>query len=260
MPLGWPVAPTIWNYLAETCISGFLSPYTAYQPRPDDTGGVASAVLEFALPTHRGQRYPQVDRVHAEDPHARQILSLALLRFLVDCGYTADRELVVLCIGTDRSTGDALGPLTGSKLSTRTARSFAVYGTLDQPVHAANLSESLERILRLHHDPFIVAIDACLGKTESVGCIGVKSGPLRPGTGVNKNLPPVGQVHVVGVVNVGGFMEYLVLQNTRLNLVMKMADIIADGLFEGLSQVAAARNADELVHELEPAPVDLSAN
>lgn len=198
--------------------------------------------------------------MHAEDPQARQILALALLRFLVDCGYTVDRELVVLCIGTDRSTGDALGPLTGSKLSSRPARSFAVYGTLDQPVHAANLAENLERILRHHHDPFIVAIDACLGKTESVGCIGVKSGPLRPGTGVNKNLPPVGQVHVVGVVNVGGFMEYLVLQNTRLNLVMKMADIIADGLFEGLSQVAAARSPEELLLKTEQAQAGFPAH
>lgn len=187
---------------------------------------------------------PPPDRVHAEDPGARQLLSLGLLRFLVDCGYTPDREVVVLCIGTDRSTGDALGPLTGSKLTTRAGRPFAVYGTLDQPVHAANLSENMERILRAHENPFIIAIDACLGKTDHVGCISVKSGPLRPGTGVNKNLPPVGQVHVIGVVNVGGFMEYLVLQNTRLALVMKMAEIIADSLYDGLTQVAATRLFD----------------
>ena len=33
-----------------------------------------------------------------------------------------------------------------------------------------------------------------------------------------------------GIANVGGFMEYFVLQNTRLNLVMKMADIISQSL------------------------------
>lgn len=210
-------------------------------------------MLEFPFPTPRPLRLPQADRVHAEDPFARQILSLGLMRFLVDCGYTPDREVVVLCIGTDRSTGDALGPLTGSKLHTRSSRTFAVYGTLDQPVHAANLSESLEHILQAHRNPFIVAIDACLGKTDHVGCISVKSGPLRPGTGVNKTLPPVGQVHVIGVVNVGGFMEYLVLQNTRLALVMKMAEIIADSLYDGLSQVAAAGGPEALPPETDPA-------
>ncbi|MGE5553863.1 MAG: spore protease YyaC [Betaproteobacteria bacterium] len=201
-------------------------------------------MLELAFPAPRTLRLPQADRVHAEDPYARQLLSLGLMRFLVDCGYTSDREIVVLCIGTDRSTGDALGPLTGSKLANRSGRPFAVYGTLENPVHAANLSDNLERIVRSHRNPFIVAIDACLGKTDHVGCISVKSGPLRPGTGVNKNLPPVGQMHVIGVVNVGGFMEYLVLQNTRLALVMKMADIIADSLYDSLSQVAAASSEE----------------
>jgi len=43
-------------------------------------------------------------------------------------------------------------------------------------------------------------------------------------------LPPIGDAYVTGVVNVGGFMEYLVLQNTRLSLVIKMADAIARGV------------------------------
>ena len=37
-------------------------------------------------------------------------------------------------------------------------------------------------------------------------------------------------MHIIGIVNVGGFMEYLVLQNTRLSLVMRMADVISTGL------------------------------
>jgi hypothetical protein len=34
----------------------------------------------------------------------------------------------------------------------------------------------------------------------------------------------------MGIVNVGGFMEYMILQNTRLSLVMKMAEIISAGI------------------------------
>ena len=41
----------------------------------------------------------------------------------------------------------------------------------------------------------------------------------KPGAGVNKDLPPVGDLYITGVVNVGGFMDYLVLQNTRLYLI-----------------------------------------
>ena len=38
-------------------------------------------------------------------------------------------ELVFLCIGTDRVTGDCLGPFVGQKLSSCSTPDFTVYGT-----------------------------------------------------------------------------------------------------------------------------------
>ena len=69
-----------------------------------------------------------------------------------------------------------------------------------------------------------------MGRYDRVGCINIKKGPLKPGLGVNKKLPIVGDLSITGVVNISGIMEYMVLQNTRLNLVMNMADIISKGL------------------------------
>ncbi len=40
----------------------------------------------------------------------------------------------------------------------------------------------------------------------------------------------MGDVHITGVVNVGGFMEFTVLQSTRLNMVMRIADVVCAGL------------------------------
>ncbi|WP_028400758.1 spore protease YyaC [Ectobacillus panaciterrae] len=140
------------------------------------------------------------------------------------------QPLVLVCIGTDRSTGDALGPLVGSKLCEKGIRNFRLYGTLDEPVHALNLEETLSNIQQTHERPFIVAIDACLGKSQSVGSISVGKGPSKPGAAMNKKLPAVGDMHIHGIVNIHGFMEFFVLQNTRLNLVMKMADVIANGI------------------------------
>ncbi|MGI6373646.1 MAG: spore protease YyaC [Caldicoprobacterales bacterium] len=147
-------------------------------------------------------------------------------------------DIIVLCVGTDRSTGDCLGPLVGQKLETIQNESIHVYGTLDEPVHAKNLKDTIQEIENKYENPFIIGIDACLGKTESVGCITVEKGPVIPGAGVNKNLPPVGDIHVMGIVNVGGFMEYIILQNTRLSLVMKMAEIISAGMRYNLLRLA----------------------
>ncbi len=143
-----------------------------------------------------------------------------------------EREIVILCIGTDRSTGDALGPLVGTKLKAGYLRKLHVYGTLEEPVHAINLADKIENIQRAHRNPVIIAIDACLGQYSSVGTINVADGPLKPGAGVKKELPSVGDLHITGIVNVGGFMEYFVLQNTRLYLVMRMAEIIASSLLQ----------------------------
>lgn len=147
-----------------------------------------------------------------------------------------ERPVVIICIGTDRSTGDALGPLVGTNLRRYHLSGYHLYGTLDQPVHAMNLAETVNEIETQFNNPFIIAIDACLGQLSSVGCIQVANGPLKPGAGVNKDLPSVGDMHVTGIVNVGGFMEYFVLQNTRLSLVMNMSEIIARSLFTSLLQ------------------------
>lgn len=147
----------------------------------------------------------------------------------------SNRPIVIVCIGTDRSTGDALGPLIGTSLLKYRSPHFHLYGTLEDPVHAMNLEDTLMEINRKFDKPFIIGIDACLGQVSSVGCIQIGEGPVRPGAGVNKELPPVGDIHVTGIVNVGGFMEYFVLQNTRLHLVMRMSEVIATGLFTAIA-------------------------
>lgn len=165
--------------------------------------------------------------VHS-DLQAAETLAAELLANLPS---VASRPIVFICIGTDRSTGDSLGPLAGTLLEEKGPGPFYIYGTLDEPIHAVNLEQKLKEITSNHLNPFIIGIDACLGRSKNVGVIQVGSGPVKPGAGVNKDLPEVGELHITGIVNVSGFMEFFVLQNTRLNLVMKMAKTIADGIY-----------------------------
>ncbi|MGI9953388.1 spore protease YyaC [Moorellaceae bacterium AZ2] len=173
-------------------------------------------------------------KYHYQDPLVVEKLSAALQEYLARLNPPPARPLVVVGIGTDRSTGDSLGPLVGSKLAAYPDLSLTVYGTLEDPVHASNLREKLELITATFGNPFIIAIDACLGHSENVGSITLAPGALKPGAGVNKNLPAVGDLHFTGIVNVGGYMEYFVLQNTRLSLVMRMADQIALAIYHGV--------------------------
>lgn len=175
-------------------------------------------------------------RIHHEDLEASFKISKELEKFLKD-----KKEIIYLCIGTDRSTGDSLGPMVGMFLEKHGVEN--VYGTLFEPVHAENLRAVLEEIRIKSPNAFVVAIDACLGDFSSIGIITVDKGSIRPGAGVKRNLPAVGDCHITGVVNVGGFMEYQVLQNTRLSLVYKIAEKIAIGIVaaHGVSLAAAAK-------------------
>jgi len=135
----------------------------------------------------------------------------------------ATENIWFVCVGTDRSTGDALGPLVGSKLKALGYEN--VVGTVEHPCHAVNLEECIADIPA---DALVIGIDAALGQASSIGKILFENAPLMPGAGVNKALPPIGTYRIVGIVNVGGFMEYFVLQNTRLHVVFKMVDEIVD--------------------------------
>lgn len=167
-----------------------------------------------------------------QEPAVHEALCLHLSSIFADI--PQKRKLVVVCIGTDRSTGDSLGPLVGSYLRKSKQDTFPVFGTLDEPVHAVNLKDTIDHIQQTYIHPFILAVDACLGQYSSVGMIQISHGPVKPGAGVNKDLPPVGDAHITGIVNVCGFMEYFVLQNTRLSLVIKMSEIIANSIESSL--------------------------
>lgn len=187
----------------------------------------------------------EVTYVNTNNVTARSEFSNAFYRVLQRV-YSEDKELILLCIGTDRVTGDSLGPMIGYKLSRHIPRGI-IYGTLEDPVHAKNLTKTVKQIYRNHKNPLIIAIDASLGRTESVGCLTVGEGTIKPGAGVNKDLPEVGDMFITGIVNLHGVFGNVSIQNTRLGVVMKMADIAYYGIVNGLNRVY---NTEELFQRI----------
>lgn len=139
-------------------------------------------------------------------------------------------EMVFLCIGSDRITGDCLGPYIGQQLSPYAGKGIFVYGTLTEPVHALNLREISSFIDTHHPSALVIAIDASLGQKKHLGYVTIGNGALYPGAGVRKELPPVGDIHITGIVNIGGMLEQFTLQTTRLSTVISLADTITQGI------------------------------
>lgn len=146
------------------------------------------------------------------------------------------QPIVMLCIGTDRATGDCLGPLIGSNLLLHEVP-INIYGTLTNPVHAMNLTETLDHIYATHQNPFLIAIDACLGTKEHIGYITLEEGGLYPGESIKKNLPYVGDISMTGIVNQAVHSNFFILQSTRLHIVMNLANIISNSISFAMQEI-----------------------
>ncbi|OLN23048.1 spore protease YyaC [Domibacillus antri] len=141
---------------------------------------------------------------------------------------TASREIVILCIGSDLSIGDSLGPLVGTILEEKQVP-YHVYGTLKEPVHAQNITNIVNKIHKRFKDPFIFSIDASLGKNSEIGYISLEEGPLTPGKALKRNLPNVGDYHIKAIVNeIDPSSPTKFLKETRLYMVMNLSKIIAE--------------------------------
>lgn len=157
-----------------------------------------------------------------KDAHLR--VTEHVLQVLPDYEY----PLAIICIGTDRVTGDAFGPLVGTFL---TGYGIDCFGTLEKPVHAGNLERCLQTI---RAESFILAVDACLGTVNCVGRINCYRGAISPGSGVGKELKPVGNAGLTMTVNVHGLLGNVALANTRLSLVYAGAQVAALGIYRAI--------------------------
>lgn len=185
--------------------------------------------------------------IHGTDPTALTRLSTTLEAALSACG-AGSRDVVFACIGTDRSTGDALGPLVGQKLLRLGCSRETILGTLEHPLHALNMAERLGEVAERDPQPLVVAIDAALGASANVGLIAVRSGGLRPGQGVGKDLPEVGELAVTATVNIAaGALDAQVLQSTRLYVVQSLAETIGTACWWALRTVRREATAREKV-------------
>ena len=139
--------------------------------------------------------------------------------------------VVFLCIGTDRSTGDSLGPLIGYKLKEKRLERVEILGTLERPVHAMNL-ETYQAILKFQYpDHVVVAVDASVGNMEHIGYVTLGKGSLKPGLGVSKELKAVGDIFITGIVgSCGSFDPLMPVSYTHLTYIYNITPDMIDGL------------------------------
>ncbi len=143
-----------------------------------------------------------------------------------------------VCIGTVAKEIDKLGPIAGSMIRDKCAHA-QVYGTLLAPIHAKNLRSELPKIRGENSKRIEIAVDASSGTCDDVGKIRLRRGALKPGKALGRNLPPIGDYALTGVVT--EFGQIMPVNSIKDNsacvaMIEVMAEIISSAIADSLNR------------------------
>jgi putative sporulation protein YyaC len=169
-----------------------------------------------------------------------KLLNPNLIHLCLSGLVSGGRLPVVLCIGSDRVTGDCFGPLVGEYLTKLHNVDAFVYGKLSSPVTALNLTETVRFIkLRHPHSP-ILAVDSALGREKDKGTFRVFPGGLKPGAATGKTLPSVGDYSLTLTV---ASIDSGELNGVRLGFIEPLASYAASEIARHLNSLNALKAA-----------------
>ena len=137
--------------------------------------------------------------------------------------------VVFVFVGTDGNIGDSLAPLCSSLLSVNNAKIF-IYGDLNNPITAKEVPFVAKYIKKAHPNSIIIVVDAAVGTKWDVGRVKVQKNGLKPGLGVNKDLPMIGDLSIIGVVGEKNDFKKGFLPQIRLSSIYKMAKNISKAI------------------------------
>jgi len=157
-----------------------------------------------------------------------RLAPLLIRNNLFACLPPTTEQIILLCIGSNRINGDSLGPFVGTLLTGLYPQHLTVIGTLKEPLDATNLEKTVNR-LDIPPSTCVLAVDSVIGMQSYVHTIAIRPGPLAAGSALQKNLPAVGDVSIMGVM-LEENTELNELPYTNLHVVYQMARSIAAGI------------------------------
>ena len=140
-----------------------------------------------------------------------------------------ERQIVIVCFGTNAISGDSLGPTVGSLLRDKYKVPAFVYGTDDHCVNGKNMGEWIEFIKAVHGNALYIAVDASLGSGEKTGQIILRADGVCPAA-IKGKKERFGDVGILGVVAKNSSDPLMQLMSVSPLYVENMADKIANML------------------------------
>jgi len=169
--------------------------------------------------------------IHIDDLNVHAAITMFLLKNIKEA-MKLEKDIFICAYAIDKNIGDSVGPLVGYKIRNMNQNKMIVCGSLENTFQALNIETVHNTISNSFDNLYIIAIDACLGDYRDIGKILLKYGSVRPGAGVNKKIPPVGDISIKAIVDDSDDYEFFPHKPMRLNFIMRFADIISEAILK----------------------------
>lgn len=141
------------------------------------------------------------------------------------------KDIIIVCIGSDKIVGDSYGPLVGSNLIDRELPSnVSVYGIIGNTINATNIYRFVCEYRSEMDRKLVIAVDACISYNDNFKSITISNDPIYPGKAVGKVLPKVGDISLMGII--ANLYSCVSLNNTFRNVdkkdIIEMSNMTAD--------------------------------
>ncbi|MFI3229975.1 MAG: DUF1256 domain-containing protein [bacterium] len=142
-------------------------------------------------------------------------------------------NLIILCIGSERTLNNSIAPLVGYKLSNLSLhKKIFIYGSLEHNVTSKNLISCVNMIYSKHKNPLLITIDSSSTKENLVNHINIGEGSIKLNCNANCPYPYIGDIFITALTSNNFNLPNLSNpKSTKLFNIIRMSDIITSGIW-----------------------------
>lgn len=151
---------------------------------------------------------------------------------LIDKQNIRNPNLTFICVGTDRVSGDSIGPIVGSNLikyiEENNIKNINVIGNLKDNFNNANIS-------KLNNKDITIVIDSAISNTYDVGDIVIDEKNIKIREALDDSKEINSNINIKCIVGRNfkdSAANFLMLQNVKLGIVLNIAEELSNNLYD----------------------------
>jgi len=163
-----------------------------------------------------------------------------------------NKNIIFLCIGTNKVIGDSIGPIVGTNLkkdlknnlkfkgNLNFDNNIKIIGDMSNNISYNNIEDNIKNLKNTSKDNFVIVIDSALSSENNIGKIFVHNRGLKYAESLKRNNEIIGDMSIKAVVGKNTqnrFKNFKILKNISFQRVITMSNIVSKGIIDAMCLV-----------------------